>query len=74
MRGLRWFCDEDMEGYPELAGAEAFRRILAEEGSFDAVARRLGCGRSSVRRAAEVHGVQSPYFVVPKFLLRGERG
>ena len=54
--------------YPELADAAVFRRVLAEEGSFDRVARKLGCGRTSVRRAAEVHGVRSPYFVVPKFL------
>ena len=59
--------------YPELCEAEAFRRVLAEEGSFDRVAKRLLCGRTSVRRAAQAHGVKSPYFVVPKFL-RGKRG
>ena len=57
---------------PELSDAETFRSLLAEEGSFNRVARRLGCGRISVRSAAEYHGVQSPYFVVPKYL-RGRR-
>ena len=54
--------------YPELADAETFRRILSEEGSFDRVAKRLSCDRMSVRRAALVHGIKSPYFVVPKYL------
>ena len=54
--------------YPELADAETFHRILEEEGSFDRVAKRIGCGRISVRSAAEAHGVRSPYFVVPKYL------
>ena len=54
--------------YPELANAETFRRILSEEGSFDRVAKRLSCDRMSVRRAALVHGIKSPYFVVPKYL------
>ena len=54
--------------YPELAYAETFRRILSEEGSFDRVAKRLSCDRMSVRRAALVHGIKSPYFVVPKYL------
>ena len=54
--------------YPELADAETFRRILSEEGSFDRVAKRLACDRMSVRRAALVHGVRSPYRVKPKFL------
>lgn len=56
--------------YPELADSLVFRRVLEEEGSFDAVARRVGCDRTSVRRAAEAHGVKSPYRVVPKFLRR----
>ena len=60
--------------YPELYDAERFRRVLAEEGSFNAVAKRVGCGRCSVRSAAEAHGVKSPYFVVPKFLLREKSG
>ena len=55
---------------PELFDAETFRSLLRECGSFDRVARRLGCNRMSVRRAALAHGVESPYFVVPKFLLR----
>ena len=54
--------------YTELADAETFRRILSEEGSFDRVAKRLSCDRMSVRRAALVHGIKSPYFVVPKYL------
>ncbi|MBR5142533.1 MAG: hypothetical protein IKY77_02835 [Methanocorpusculaceae archaeon] len=54
--------------YPELSDAETFRRILSEEGSFDRVAKRLSCDRMSVRRAALVHGIKSPYFVVPKYL------
>ena len=54
--------------YPELADAETFRRILSEEGSFDRVAKRLSCDRMSVRRAALMHGIKSPYFVVPKYL------
>ena len=54
--------------YPELADTETFRRILSEEGSFDRVAKRLSCDRMSVRRAALVHGIKSPYFVVPKYL------
>ena len=54
--------------YPELADAETFRRILSEEGSFDRVAKRLACDRMSVRRAALVHGIKSPYRVKPKFL------
>ena len=54
--------------YPELADAETFRRILSEEGSFDRMAKRLSCDRMSVRRAALVHGIKSPYFVVPKYL------
>ena len=54
--------------YPELADAETFRGILSEEGSFDRVAKRLSCDRMSVRRAALVHGIKSPYFVVPKYL------
>ena len=53
---------------PELSDADTFRRILKEEGSFDRVAKRVGCGRISVRSAAEAHGVRSPYFVVPKYL------
>ena len=56
--------------YPELADKELFSALLSECGSFDRVARRLGCGRMSVRHAAVAHGVQSPYFVVPKFLRR----
>ena len=59
--------------YPELADAAAFRQHLEEEGSFDAVARRVGCNRMSVRRAAVAHGVRSPYRVKPKFL-RNRRG
>ena len=55
---------------PELSDARVFRRVLAEEGSFDRVAKRLSCNRMSVRRAALVHGVESPYFVVPKYLRR----
>ena len=55
---------------PKLADAEEFRRILAEEGSFSRVAQRLGCDRMSVRRAAKKYGIKSPYFSVPKFLLR----
>ena len=55
---------------PELCDAGVFRRVLAEEGSCDRVARRLSCNRMSVRRAALVHGVESPYFVVPKYLRR----
>ena len=54
--------------YPELSDAETFRRILSEEGSFDRVAKRLSCDRMSVRRAALMHGIKSPYFVVPKYL------
>ena len=54
--------------YPELSDAETFRRILSEEGSFDKVAKRLACDRMSVRRAALVHGIKSPYRVKPKFL------
>ena len=54
--------------YPELADADTFRRILSEEGSFERVAKRLSCNRMSVRRAALVHGIKSPYFVVPKYL------
>jgi len=54
--------------YPELADADTFRRILSEEGSFDRVAKRLACDRMSVRRAALVHGIKSPYRVKPKFL------
>ena len=54
--------------YPELADADTFRRILSEEGSFERVAKRLSCDRMSVRRAALVHGIKSPYFVVPKYL------
>ena len=54
--------------YPELADAETFRRSLSEEGSFDRVAKRLSCDRMSVRRAALMHGIKSPYFVVPKYL------
>ena len=57
---------------PELAEKELFLRILEEEGSFARIAQRVGCDRMSVRRAAMVHGVESPYFVVPKFL-RGQR-
>ena len=57
---------------PELAEKELFLRILEEEGSFARIAQRVGCDRMSVRRAALVHGVESPYFVVPKFL-RGQR-
>ena len=53
---------------PELAEKELFLRILEEEGSFARIAQRVGCDRMSVRRAALVHGVESPYFVVPKFL------
>ena len=53
---------------PELADADTFRRILKEEGSFDALAKRLSCDRISVRHAAKAHGVRSPYFVVPKYL------
>ncbi len=53
---------------PELVDGVVFRRILEEEGSFSHVARRIGCDRMSVRRAAQAHGVRSPYFVVPKFL------
>ena len=60
--------------YPELADKEQFLAFLSECGSFDRMAKRLGCGRMSVRSAAEVHGVESPYRVKPKFLLRGERG
>jgi len=56
---------------PELADADTFRRILAAEGSFERVAKRLSCDRMSVRHAAKAHGVRSPYFVVPKYL-RGE--
>ena len=55
---------------PELAEKELFLRILEEEGSFERMAKRLSCGRMSVRRAALVHGVESPYFVVPKYLRR----
>lgn len=54
--------------YPELADAAAFRRALEMDGSFSKLAKRLGCSRICVRRAAEAHGVKSPYFVVPKFL------
>ena len=54
--------------YPELADADTFRRILKEEGSFERVAKRLACDRMSVRRAALVHGIKSPYRVKPKFL------
>jgi len=54
--------------YPELADADTFRRILSEEGSFERVAKRLSCNRMSVRRAALVHGIKSPYRVKPKFL------
>ena len=57
---------------PELAEKELFLRILEEEGSFARIAQRVGCDRMSVRRAALVHGVESPYFVVPKYL-RGQR-
>ena len=57
---------------PELAEKELFLRILEEEGSFARIAQRVGCDRMSVRRAAQAHGVHSPYFVVPKFL-RGQR-
>ena len=57
---------------PELAEKELFLRILEEEGSFARIAQRIGCDRMSVRRAAQAHGVHSPYFVVPKFL-RGQR-
>ena len=32
---------------PELSDADTFRRILKEEGSFDRVAKRVGCGRTS---------------------------
>ena len=53
---------------PELAEKELFLRILEEEGSFARIAQRVGCDRMSVRRAAQAHGVHSPYFVVPKFL------
>ena len=53
---------------PELAEKELFLRILEEEGSFARIAQRVRCDRMSVRRAALVHGVESPYFVVPKFL------
>ena len=55
---------------PELAEKELFLRILEEEGSFARIAQRVGCDRMSVRRAALVHGVESPYFVVPKYLRR----
>ena len=41
---------------PELAEKELFLRILEEEGSFERMAKRLSCGRMSVRRAALVHG------------------
>ena len=54
--------------YPELADADRFRRILKEEGSFERVAKRLSCNRMSVRHAALVHGIKSPYRVKPKFL------
>ena len=54
--------------YPELADADTFREILEEEGSFDRVAKRLACDRMSVRNAAKVHGIKSPYRVKPKFL------
>ena len=57
---------------PELAEKEQFLRILEEEGSFARIAQRVRCDRMSVRRAAQAHGVHSPYFVVPKFL-RGQR-
>ena len=53
---------------PELAEKELFLRILEEEGSFARIAQRVRCDRMSVRRAAQAHGVHSPYFVVPKFL------
>ena len=55
---------------PELAEKEQFLQLLEEEGSFARIAQRVGCDRMSVRRAALVHGVESPYFVVPKFLRR----
>ncbi len=54
--------------YPELADKERFSAELSAAGSFDGLARRLSCSRICVRRAAEAHGVKSPYFVVPKFL------
>jgi len=57
---------------PELCDKEKFSTLLAEEGSFARIAQRVGCERMSVRRAAQAHGMHSPYFVVPKFL-RGQR-
>ena len=54
----------------ELADKERFSALLTECGSFDRVAKQLGCGRMSVRHAAAAHKVQSPYRVRPKFLFR----
>jgi len=54
--------------YPELKSRKRFLALLEEEGSFDAMAKRLSCDRMSVRHAAAAHGVKSPYRVKPKFI------
>ena len=54
--------------YPELKSRKRFLALLEEEGSFDAMAKRLSCNRMSVRHAAKAHGVESPYVVQPKYL------
>ena len=54
--------------YPELKSRKRFLALLEEEGSFDAMAKRLSCDRMSVRHAAAAHGVESPYVVQPKYL------
>ena len=54
--------------YPELKSKKRFLALLEEEGSFDAMAKRLSCNRMSVRHAAKAHGVESPYVVQPKYL------
>ena len=54
--------------YPELKSRKQFLALLEEEGSFDAMAKRLSCDRMSVRHAAAAHGVKSPYVVQPKYL------
>ena len=54
--------------YPELKSRKRFLALLEEEGSFDAMAKRLSCDRMSVRHAAAAHGIKSPYVVQPKYL------
>lgn len=56
--------------YPELSDKERFAAELSAAGSFAELAKRLSCSRICVRRAAEAHGVRSPYYVVPKYLRR----